>query len=139
MDEFADKFMKKMEIIFKPFIKQLVEFFICFQPNTLRNRLFNFLWSLPFLWNLPFLRFFSFFSFFRNHFYRTWLALLKKKHHIKHRVVERIGFCSNFSLFVSCSAFVHLNHFHPAATPPFSSWTFNMVAYAGPWEFSDHG
>ena len=50
------------------------------------------------------------------------MALVAKKHHFgihtKHRVIERIGFRSNFSLFVSCLAFVSLGFLCPATTLP---------------------
>ena len=64
------------------------------------------------------------------------MARVAIKHHIRHRVLERIGFRSPLA---SCSAFVHLGHLHPAATPPLSSWTLNVVACIGQWEPSDHG
>ena len=71
------------------------------------------------------------------------MARVTKEHcfgvHTRHPVVERIGFRSYRSPLASCSAFVHLGHLHPAATPPFSSWTLNVAACIGQWELSDHG
>ena len=63
------------------------------------------------------------------------VACVAIKHHTRHRVIERIGLRSPLA---SCSAFVRLG-LYPAATPPFSSWTLDMVACAGQWEPSDHG
>ena len=67
------------------------------------------------------------------------VACVAKEHHIRHRVIERIGFRSNSSPRASCSAFVRLD-LHPAATLlVFGSWTFIIIARTGQWDPSDHG
>ena len=60
------------------------------------------------------------------------MARVVIKHHIKHRVIERIGFRSPFA---SCWAFVHLDHLYPTASLlPFGSWTLIIFPRISQWE-----
>ena len=140
-DKFTVKFIKKMEVISKTLIKQLSEFFTLFPAEHFTKPAFQHFMEftppqlpppvselmLPQLLSEPF---------------TPHVARVAKKHHFgvhtRHRVIERIGFRFYSSPRASRSAFVRLG-LYPAATPPFSSWTFNVVPCIGQWEPSDHG
>ena len=139
LDEFADKVMKKMEVIFKPFAKQIMELLTLLptehatklalqpsmeptppmEPTPLMEP------TPPTLLQPPPLA---------SELSIPKVARVAIKHHIKHRLIERIGFRSPLA---SCSAFVRLS-FYPAATI-LCYLTFTIFACASQWEPSDHG